>query len=120
MYSGSNNTQTITIPVAKIAPLFAKYIALPKEIASMITTEMNQYINIMGGMKDVAGKDPNEKTIVPTLYTSDPMISQNGIVNAIGFSNLKEDYFLIDKVFRDLRIADSNIYIAKIYNPGTF
>jgi hypothetical protein len=48
------------------------------------------------------------------------MISQNGIVNAIGFSNLKEDYFLIDKVFRDLRIADSNIYIAKIYNPGTF
>lgn len=117
--SNANSQQHVTVPVAKIAPLFAKYISLPKDIAKMITTEMDQYIHIMGGMKDVSGKDPNDTTITPALYTNDPLISQNGVVDAVAFSNLKEEYFMIDKVFRDLLIADSNTYINKIYNPGS-
>ena len=103
---------------AKLSGLFSKYIALPDDIKKIMVTEMNQYINIMKGMKDAIGKDPVEQLVDKDYYmkTKDPDVFVDGTFNEQALSNLQEDYFLIDKVFRDLQIADHELYMNKVYN----
>ena len=91
--------------------LFNKYIALPLKMKDMIATEMDNYMTIMKGMKDVMGNNPDEQSINEATFSNDSF-------DASAFSNLRNEYFAIDKVFRDLRIANSNLYIERIYNPG--
>ena len=98
--------------------LFNKYIALPLKMKDMISTEMDHYMTIMKGMKDVMGNDPVEQTIIEATFSNDSIIAHNGMVDEAAFSNMREEYFAIDKIFRDLRITNSNLYIERVYNPG--
>jgi hypothetical protein len=110
----------VVLPDMENSCLFDKYIALPIKIKDMISTEMDQYIKIMAGMKDVMGNDPVEQSVDEMTYAKnkDPAITISGVVQLDAFSNLREEYFAIDKVFRDLLVTNSNMYIDKVYNRG--
>jgi hypothetical protein len=101
--------------------LFDKYTALPTKISKMINSELDQYLKVMSGMKDVMGKDPVEQTVDETVFVknNDPTITSGGVVQLEAFSNLRGEYYTIDKVFRDLLMTNSNLYIEKVYNPGS-
>jgi len=105
---------------AKFSGIFSKYIALPDDIKNIIVTEMNQYINIMKGMKDAAGKDPVEQLVDKDYYlkNKDPDLVVNGVIQDKALADLQEDYFSIDKVFRDLQIANHELYMTKVYTTS--
>lgn len=92
-----------------LPPPFDKYVALPSKVSNMIGTEFDQLIKIFQGMKDVNGNSPNESNVDAST------------LNLIGqeLSNVQQEYSDIDRVFRDLLIADSNLYISKVFGPGS-
>lgn len=95
--------------MSNLPPPFDKYLALPAKIKDMLGKEFDQYQAIFKGMKDVAGNPPNEVNVDGTTL---------GPLTGDALSNVQEEYFDIDRVFRDLLIADSNLYLQKVFLAG--
>lgn len=92
----------------QLTPPFDKYVALPGKIKDMIGTEFDLYQDVFKGMKDVMGKEPNEQVV--------DAASLGGGLSGAALSNVLQEYHDIDKVFRDLRVADSALYTRSVYN----
>jgi hypothetical protein len=86
--------------------MIRQYIELPNKLKDMFGLELDLYIKSMNGMKDVMGNDPSESVI------DEKSLNLQGEA----MSNVQQEYFLADKVFRDLRIANSNLYIEKVFS----
>lgn len=105
----STNSCSSTFSNIILSPPFDKYVELPSKIKSMIGDEFDLLQRLFMGMKDVKGNDPNEVSYDET--TLNPL-------TGAALSNVQQEYHDIDKVFRDLLIVDSNLYIQKVYNAG--
>jgi len=101
LFLSQNKMSNISLP-----PPFDKYVALPAKIKDMLGQEFDQYQKIFRGMKDVAGNAPNEVTVDATSLS--PLTGD-------ALSNVQQEYSDIDRVFRDLLIADSNLYLKSIW-----
>lgn len=86
--------------------MIKQYIELPNKLKDMFALELDLYIKSMNGMKDVMGNDPSESVV------DEKSLNLQGEA----MSNVQHEYFLADKVFRDLRIANSNLYIEKVFS----
>jgi hypothetical protein len=102
----------------------AKYLALPSKIKDMVTLEIDQYIAVMKGSKDVYGKDPEEEYIEEDIFkkNKDSLLTRNEgssiIIDQKAFDTVKNEYFHIDKIFRDLRLANAELYKKSVYDVG--
>jgi hypothetical protein len=105
-----NNMSTNSCsPNITLPPPFDKYVELPSKIKDMIGNEFDLLQRLFMGMKDVMGNDPNEVSYDETTLSP---------LTGAALSNVQQEYHDIDKVFRDLLIVDSNLYIQKVYNAG--
>jgi hypothetical protein len=105
-----NNMSTNSCsPNITLPPPFDKYVELPSKIKNMIGNEFDLLQRLFMGMKDVMGNDPNEVSYDETTLSP---------LTGAALSNVQQEYHDIDKVFRDLLIVDSNLYIQKVYNAG--
>ena len=92
--------------MSNVTTMIQKCVELPLKLKDMFALELDLYMKTMNGMKDVNGNDPSE------IYVEDHTLR----TDAVTASNIQMEYFLIDKLFRDLRIADSNLYIKHLFS----
>ena len=97
-----------------------KWVALPTAIKNTLTPEIDQMINVYKGMKDPEGKDPDEIYLDENMFKQlkDPTVMSGDTVDAEKMKKIQEDYYLIDKLFRDLRINNPELYLKAVFLPG--
>lgn len=91
---------------SNVTTMIQKCVELPLKLKDMFGLELDLYMKTMNGMKDVNGNDPSE------IYVDDKALK----TDMATASNIQMEYFLIDKLFRDLRIVDSNLYIEHVFS----
>ena len=102
-----------------------RFIKLPEKLGNMINVEIEQLVETVKGKKDPTGNFVNEEMIDAakfislkdaTLTTIDS--SGNTVIQEAPFEQVRDEYFIIDKVLRDLAVFDPDLYVKSVFNVG--
>ena len=90
-----------------------RFLTLPARLSDMMSLEIDQLISTVKGKKDPNGQYTNEESI--DLITVN---RHNAVIDEKEFDKIRQEYFLIDKVFRDLAIFNPTLYKAAVFDKG--
>jgi hypothetical protein len=97
-----------------------KWIALPTTIKNVLTLEIDQMLSIYAGMPDPDGKTPDDvyfdETVVKKIKDDSLMTGDD--VDKDKLKKTQDEYYSIDKLFRDLRINEPAMYLKTVFIPG--